>query len=521
MRSIIAGLLVVASAVSAGLALADEGPPERPDTQRVMFVGNNWAGTADIIDPKTYRRLARIDLVPDREERLAEIQRDPARLAFFLAIREAVGEGHDQYTDDMYTSDDGRFVYVSRPSLADVAGIELATGKLVWRFPMEGQRSDHMAVSPDGSKLLVSDSTANKVHQLDAASGRKTGEFPSGDSPHESVFSKDGLRIYHASIGRVYTPTDEPRLALARDTTKGARYFQVVDARTLEVVKRWDMGQKLEEAGFPDLEAAVRPMAITPDEKRVFLQVSFFHGIVEFDLESERVVRVADLPISDEARALRPEQYLLDSAHHGLAMQPSGERLCVAGTMSDYATIVDRATLKPGPLVPGEKPYWSTNGVDGNCWVSFSGSDEIAVIDYATGAERARVPVGDHPQRIRIGAVNRAVLRTLPAPAPAQRTDRTRPRVSVRVRRTGGAARCRAQSLSIRVRVRDASALGTVRVSIDGREVRRTASKSFTVRVATRRLRRGSHRLRVLVVDAAGNRRVVARRVLACGRSRR
>jgi WD40 repeat protein len=211
MRSLVVGLSLLASILVAGLAVASDGPPERPDTQRVMFVGNNWAGTADIVDPSTYKRLARIDLAPDREERLAEIRRDPERLAFFLAIREAVGEGHDQYTDDMYTSADGRFVYVSRPSLADVVGIDIASGKVVWRFPMEGQRSDHMATSPDGSKLLVSDSTANKVHQLDAATGKKTGEFESGDSPHESVFSKDGKRIYHASIGRVYTPTDDAR----------------------------------------------------------------------------------------------------------------------------------------------------------------------------------------------------------------------------------------------------------------------------------------------------------------------
>jgi len=519
-RAVLSLLVLVLGALTAvSLASADEGPPERPDTQRVMFVGNNWAGTADVIDPRTYRRLARVDLVPDREERLREIYADPERLAFFLAIREQVGEGNDQFTDDMYTSADGRFVYVSRPSLADVVGIELATGKVVWRFAMEGQRSDHMATSPDGTKLLVSDSTANKVHELDAATGRKTGEFPSGDSPHESVYAKDGTRIYHASIGRVYTPSDDPRLGIARDTTKGARYLQVVDAATKRVVERWDMGEKLEEAGFPDLEAAVRPMALSPDERSVFLQVSFFHGLVEFDLERERVVRVADLPISDEARALRPEQYLLDSAHHGLAMKPTGDRLCVAGTMSDYATIVDRATLRPGPLVAGEKPYWSVNGADGNCWVSFSGSDEVVVIDWASGRERARIPVGDHPQRVRIGAIQRPVLAQLPPPAPPPAADRTRPRVRVTARPARGRCGVRAPRLS--VRVSDASALDSVRVTLDGRPVARSARKRFAVRPPRRALRPGVRRLRVVAVDAAGNRTVHLQRVRVCARRAR
>jgi WD40 repeat protein len=182
------GVAVLAVLLAAGpsVAAAQEGPPTRRDTRQVMFVGNNWDGTADIVDARSFERLARIDTIPDREERLAEIQSDSERQAFYLAIRQFVGEGNDQYTDDMFTSHDGRFVYVSCPSFADVVGISLRTRKIVWRFPMEGHRSDHMAISPDGESLLVSDSTANKVHRLDTRTGRKTGEFPSGDSPHEN-----------------------------------------------------------------------------------------------------------------------------------------------------------------------------------------------------------------------------------------------------------------------------------------------------------------------------------------------
>ena len=55
------------------------------------------------------------------------------------------------------------------------------------------------------------------------------------------------------------------------------------------------------------------------------------------------------------------EQYLLDSAHHGIAMNPEGTRLCVAGTMSDYAAIVERDTFAYKLIHGGTKPYWSTN----------------------------------------------------------------------------------------------------------------------------------------------------------------
>ena len=44
------------------------------------------------------------------------------------------------------------------------------------------------------------------------------------------------------------------------------------------------------------MSSAVRPMALSPDEKYVYFQVSFFHGFVEYDFEHDRVNRVASLP---------------------------------------------------------------------------------------------------------------------------------------------------------------------------------------------------------------------------------
>ncbi len=383
-----------------------EGPPDTPETRQVMFVGNNWDGTADVIDERTYERIARFDVIPDYEERMAEIRSSPDKLAFFTAIRQGIGEGNDQFVDDMFSNHEGTLVAISRPSFADVIGMDLATGEIVWRFPMEGYRSDHMGVSPDGTTLLVSDSTANKVHVLELATGEKVNEFDSGDTPHENEYTRDGSTIFHASIGRVYTPTDRAALGLAGDTSKGDRVFQVVDAQSYEILERYDMGERLAAAGFEDFSSAVRPMAIAPDEKTVYMQVSFHHGFVEFDVERGEVTRVAELPISEAAQELQREQYVLDSAHHGLAINGEGTRLCAAGTVSDYAAIVDVDDFDFEIASEGSKPYWSTSGADGTtCWVSYSGSDEIAVIDYATAQEITRVPVGDHPQRIRVGVI--------------------------------------------------------------------------------------------------------------------
>ena len=391
--------------------------PATSGLAEVILVGNNWEGTADVIEVRppapggsghaSYHPITRVNIVPDLEQRLTEILLNPVDLAYFLAIRLLVGEGNDQYVDDMYTTNDGRLLIVSRPSLKDVVAIELESGEIAWRFEVAGQRADHMGISPDGKHVAVSASTANVVHVLDTETGKQVGAFPSGDSPHENTYSEDGERIYHASIGLVYTPLDQPLL----DTTKGDRWYQVVDAETNEIIKRIDVGQKLAQAGHPDMSSAVRPMAITSDEETVYMQVSFFHGFVEYDNVNDRVLRLAHLP--DLTGGLPRELYLLDSAHHGIAIDGHDRTLCVAGTMSDYAAMVDRADFSDRTLITGEgtKPYWSTTSRDGRyCYVSWSGTDSISVIDYETRSVVANIPVGDHPQRVRTGDVPQSFI---------------------------------------------------------------------------------------------------------------
>ena len=412
----------------------------------VMFVGNNWAGTATIVDARSLKVLRTgVNLVPDKQQELTDIMLSPDRLAYYLAIQQGPGEGHDQYVDDMFTTPDGRYLAVSRPSFADVAWIDVAkaaagrSDSVVREQQMDGYRADHMALSPDGRRLLVSDSTANQVIEYSMVDevvggrqirmGDRLRTFVSGETPHESNYSPDGSRIYHASIGKVYTPGDDPAL----DALKGDRWFEIVDNSDFSITRRWDMGKELAEAGYPGMSAAVRPMAIAPDQRFLYFQVSFFHGYVEFDTQAPdldgvvtytaggipeprtgAVTRVVSLPnrVPDMPR----EQYVNDSAHHGLSMDDAGTTLCAAGTMDDYAALVDRATGSyqifdtASTGHPYLKPYWTTKGLGDTCWISLSGSDSVAVLDFRTHKELAFLPVGDHPQRVRHGEVPDAVV---------------------------------------------------------------------------------------------------------------
>ena len=182
-RRIFAFTALAATLFAAAPLPAAAAPPA--GLQEVMFVGNNWAGTVDVIRPSGgYTKLGGLTVVPDLDVRLWDIYLNPIKLAYFLGIRSGPGEGHDQLVDDMYTTPDGTALVASRPSLADVISIDLRTGLPRWRFPVSGFRADHMAVSPDGTQVAVSASTSNTVHVLDIATGRQLGSFATGDKPH-------------------------------------------------------------------------------------------------------------------------------------------------------------------------------------------------------------------------------------------------------------------------------------------------------------------------------------------------
>ena len=171
----------------------------------------------------------------------------------------------------------------------------------------------------------------------------------------------------------------------------------------------------------------------------MFLQVSFFHGIVEFKLRKKDPTGGGDYvsgasraghgpgqaadPAADQrrgggaaARGLRPR--LGTPRHRDQRARAPG---CASpGTMSDYAAIVNRKTGRaklftgPAKFLKGRtysKPYWATTSqVDGNCWVSMAGSDLVLVIDYGKRKVIDEIAVGEHPQRVRDGLVSRRVL---------------------------------------------------------------------------------------------------------------
>ncbi|MDM1329740.1 MULTISPECIES: YncE family protein [Acinetobacter] len=391
------------TALSANVAqAASTEMPAPANSKQVFFVGNNWDGTVTVIRPSgDFGKIGVVNMIPDRKQRLLEIHLNPIKLIAYTYIQQTAGEGNDQLVDDMYSTPDGQSIVASRPSFADVVSINIKTGKINWRTPVEGFRADHMAVSPDGQRVAVSASSGNVVHVLDIHTGKELGRFATGDKPHENIYFANGSKILNSAIGNVETSLD----AQWQDFTKGKRYITIADANTYKVLKKIDLRPALDAFGRKDLSNSVRPMVFSKDESKLYAQVSFFNGLVEYDLNQDKITRIAQLPGSSTIPKDRTK-WVNDSRHHGLSISADGEKLCVAGTMDDYATIVDRRTLQATQLIPAGKPYWATRSPDGrSCVISESETDVVTVIDFATGNKVLSVPVGNHPQRVRVGYV--------------------------------------------------------------------------------------------------------------------
>ncbi len=80
--------------------------------------------------------------------------------------------------------------------------------------------------------------------------------------------------------------------------------------------------------------------------------------------------------------------------------------------MSNYVAITSRRTFSAKIISIGTRPYWATNNGNGKlCFVSVAGDDRVAVISYKKEEQIASIPVGDHPQRMRMGKLGRGLLR--------------------------------------------------------------------------------------------------------------
>lgn len=166
----------------------------------------------------------------------------------------------------------------------------------------------------------------------------------------------------------------------------------VADTKTLEPVKTFV---------FRD---HVRPIELNEDETRLYVQLSRFYGLVEFDLETETVLREVS-PNEPEGGAV-VEPHWAYTVDHGLRRSPDGTKLVSVLTTSNSVAIYSLPDLKVLKIIEvGENPsFTKCSKVDKDiCYVTNRLTRDISVISLSELKEIDRVHVpGVKPQRIDI-----------------------------------------------------------------------------------------------------------------------
>ncbi len=292
--------------------------------------------------------------------------------------------------------------------------IDPATNKVV--AVINDVRIPHGVTSaPDGSRLFISDEAAHTLDVVDALSLSVVARIPLSGRPNNVDITKDGRKVYVGireapgaldvidtmSLKRIATVpvagdvhnvyvTPDGKFAVAGSIASST--ISIVETATDRMVRTIKM------------DAGIRPMAFEKDTdgstKRIFVQLSNFHGFAAVDFTTGReVARIEHPPIA----GVEPHYDGLQTAPaHGLGVTPDGRQLWSTSKVYGYAYVHSLPDLKEiGRVYVGQHPEWITFSPDGQrVYIAAAGDNMTFVIDTKTMKEIARIPVGQVPKRI-------------------------------------------------------------------------------------------------------------------------
>jgi len=249
-------------------------------------------------------------------------------------------------------------------------------GELVWIDPQTdkvtrrmdiGSEPNQLAVTPDG-KFAYVPVVDGHWEVIDLAKGKIIERIfaGSGSRPHNTLCSADGKHMYLAPMG-------SPKKVLIADTS------------THKVVAEIPLGN------------VVRPIALSPDEKRLYANVDGLVGIEVADLATNKMIQRVPAELT-------AEQKKVASRSHGIGVRPDGKEVWTCDVENKQVQVFDLTGEKPKQIhtVPiGTQVYWLTFRPDGKvCYVSARGGKAVAAVDTATKEIIARIPVGKEPKRL-------------------------------------------------------------------------------------------------------------------------
>jgi len=291
--------------------------------------------------------------------------------------------------------------------------IDPTTNKIVGEIT--GIEVNHgAAAAPDGSRFYFTNEANETLDVVDAKTLSVTKSIPLSGRPNNVTISRDGRRVYVAIVAPpgAVDVIDTPSLELDKTIpTRGGVHNTFLTPDGRHVIAGSIQGKNLtvidQETEEPlwtlYFENGVRPIGFETNAdgttRRMFVQISNFHGFFIVDFETRREVGRIQLP--ELPKAEQNWDTLQGSPSHGIGVAPDGKTLWVCSKVNHtvYAYSLPDLKLLGGAEV-GHHPDWLTFTPDSKTvYVANAGSNSVSAVDIVSRKEVARIPVGQVPKR--------------------------------------------------------------------------------------------------------------------------
>ena len=270
------------------------------------------------------------------------------------------------------------------------------------------------AAAPDGSRLYFSSEAERVLAVVDTKTRAITKKIPLSGRPNNISISRDGSRVYVAIVSApgAVDVIDTKSLELAKSIpTKGGVHNTYVTPDGKYIIAGSIAGkvmtvidQKTEMPVWTLFDEGVRPIAFETNAdgstKRLFVQLSEFHGFAIVDFQQRKEVGRVTLPNDVPAEKVDKGPFN-GSPSHGIGVAPDGKTLWVTSRPNAKVYVYSLPDLKLlGSENLGGRPDWVAFTPDSKTvYIATENNDTTVAVDVASIKTVKRIAVGDSPKR--------------------------------------------------------------------------------------------------------------------------
>ena len=281
-------------------------------------------------------------------------------------------------------------LYVATEYDNGLAVVDPIRDVVIKRYNIFGEQPNEIDITSDGRFLYMPVAGDGVYEVFDTRAEKIVARIPTDGLPHNVVVSPDDKYMYLApdDLG---TDTVEEMERRGMPTSENDKIY-VVDTSTHQVVATIPTGD------------APRPIAVSPDGKRLYANRDTLHGFLVLDLEHRNQIARVEYELTAEERAT-------PSRSHGIAVTPDGREVWSADVNRALVFVFDVTQHPPKQIAKLENagdPYWMAMTPDGKTvYVAGALNDTVTVFDVATKTRKAviQLPEGKAPKRLLVVTV--------------------------------------------------------------------------------------------------------------------